>query len=173
MAKRRGRPRKSRVTVTAAPWHGDWGTGTKAARANTELVEVTDADGRNPNRMKRRQRVNQLQALMDRGALTMRQWQAGEAIQIAFGRVEMLSSGGELKEQVDASPKPDATIAGQVDAMSRLAHVMRPVLQSDRAIVEHVCWHNKPLAHLARRGVKRPKPRLVAALERVADFLRF
>lgn len=161
MAARRGRPRKSRPVSLG----GDHGTGTALAIAGTRVEKL---DG--PNQMGRRVRINQIRSLEKRKVLTMRQIQAADAIQQAYCRVEMNSSGGALKEQVDSSPRPDAIIASQVDAQSRLECVMRPVLRSERAIVETVCWHNRRLA-LA------PGPRQLArfrdALDRVADHLRY
>jgi len=151
------------------PFRGDHGTGTAAAMAGTELVEVEG----DKNRMGRRQRVEQVEWMMKRGLLDMRQYQAAQAIRDAYCRAQMLSSGSPLKERVQASPKPDATIAAQVDAVSRLAHVMRPVLRSDRMIVESICWHNYPVTQLGRMGVVRGTARFRIAMDRVADWLRF
>ena len=79
--------------------------------------------------------------------------QAAQAIQDAHSRVEMLSSGGPLKERVQASPKPDATIDVQVDAISRRKHLMDPIPRGMAYVVEHVCWHNKPLSDLGPEHV--------------------
>ena len=136
--------------VTLAAWGGDHGTGTPAAKRGTRLEEMLTEDGRNPNRMARRRRVNRIEQMMKQGQLEMRQYQAALAIQEAWCRVETLSSGGELKEYVQASPKPDAVTAKQVDAATRLKQVMDPVPGAMRYVVEHVCWHNEPLASLPR-----------------------
>ncbi|MEL7299357.1 MAG: hypothetical protein AAFM92_03145 [Pseudomonadota bacterium] len=168
-----GRPRKKSVTVTQAPWGGDHGTATAAAMRGTELVEVVDENGKNPNRMKRRQRVCRLDVMLKRGWITMRQHQAGRFIQDAYGRVQSLSSGGPLKERVQSSPKPDKVVASQVDAVSTLKLAMDCVPRSARDIVEAVCWHNEPMTVLVRRGDRRAPARLKDALDRVADRLRY
>lgn len=170
-AKRRGgRPRKLKrmVSTPALPWNGDHGTGTDAARAETVLMPI---DGSNPNRFARRQRVNRIQQMTKAGFLTLRQAQAAEAIQEAYCRVQMLSSGGALREQVDSSPKPDATIAAQCDATSRLVNVMKAVRRSDRHIVEAVCWHNQPFRALS--SSKRSAVRFRAAMDMVADHMMY
>lgn len=175
-AKRKGgKPRKSSkyVSTAALPWNGDHGTGTQAAQNGTKIEPITDEKGANPNRMARRRRVDRLKWLMDRGYLSMRQYQAGKAIQDAYGRVESLSSGSPLKERVQASPKPDATVTAQVEANSQLVHVLRPVLRSQRAIVEHVCRDNQPITTLGRKGHIRAAARFRAALDRVANHMRY
>ena len=152
------------VSIAPTPYNGDHGTGTQAANANTEIVPLQD----DPNNRARRQKRNVLKGMLSLNLLTMRQWQAGEAIQIAHLRYEMLSSGGELKERVQSSPKPDATMDVQVDAVSRFIHVMAGVPRADRAIVEAVCCHNAPL-----RSITAPRrmQRLRASLDRVADYM--
>lgn len=168
-----GRNRKQSVSITAAPWGGDHGTGTAMANAGTELVEVKDERGGNPNRIKRRQRVNRLEVMMRRDWLSMRQYQAGRYIQDAYGLVHSLSSGSPIKERVQSSPKPDRVVAMQVEAHSMLKRAMDHVLYSERAIIELVCWHNKPMAVLVRQGHARAPARLKAALNRVADALGY
>jgi len=136
--------RKSRARQKPSPpeWNGDHGPRTSAALADTYLEPITSDDGSNPNKMARRRRKDALSGF----SLSMRQEQAGRKIQDAYARNEMLSSGSPLKEQVDASPKPDATIAAQVDARSMLVFVMSAVPRDFRQLVEHVCWFNQPLA---------------------------
>lgn len=173
-AKRRkgNKPKPKSVSVTAAPWNGDHGTGTKAACAGTELVEVKTEDGRNPNRMKHRRRISQIDAMSEK--LSMRQLQAARAIQEAYCRVEMQSSGAALKEQVDASPKPDAVIASQVDAMSHLAFIMGAVPKAMRDIIEHVCWHNQPIHTIKMgRSYYNRSADFKVALDLVANKLRY
>lgn len=147
MAKRK----RTRVSLAApTPLVGDHGTGTSAATASTVLEPIKDEKGRNPNNMGRRRRVSQIDRLKEK--LTMRQIQAAEAICDAYQRVEMLSSGSPLKERVQASPKPDATIDMQVSAQSWLAHVMRGVPgrpEQCREVIEHICWYNRPVSDLA------------------------
>lgn len=166
---RKGRPRKARQ-VTLPVLGGDHGTGTAAALSGTEVVEIKNDKGENPNHMGRRQRVNIAQRMMERGLLSTRQYQAADAIQVAYGAVQSLSSGGELKEKVDSSPKPDATIARQVDANSHLIFLMGAVPKQARPVVENVCFLNKPVTFLCkgRKAVFAYK-QLRWALDLVAD----
>lgn len=161
---RGGRPRKARVTLPQ--FTGDHGTGTPAATAGTELRPMTDANGKNPNNIAQRYRRPAYTAI----DLTMRQIQAAEVIIDAHCKSEMQSSGGELKERVQSSPKPDATIAAMVGAVSFLAYVMKPVRRSERPIVEHVLWLNKPL-----NTINRPRKYQIfrECLDRVADHMRY
>lgn len=161
---------KIHVSTAPMPWNGDHGTGTAAASCGTEVVELLTDDGRNPNRMARRRRINVIDTLT---SLTLRQVQAAKEIQSAYGMVESQTSGGPLKEQVDATPKPDAVIASQVDAQSRLQRAMKAVRRSERQIVEHICWHNQRPQALTRTERRRWLARLSASLERVADHLRY
>lgn len=160
--------RSRRVTTKPLPWNGDHGTGTAAANQNT-VIEPVDLEN-NPNRMGRRVRVNLIDTMIKRGTLTMRQGQAAKAIQEAYCRVQMLSSGGELKEQVQSSPKPDATVAVQVEYMSRLVHVTSPILRADRSLVEWICYHNRPLH---THGTVRHLARFRMAMDKVADHMRY
>jgi len=164
--KKTGRPRKTRK-ITLPRYGGDHGTGTAAALAGTVVEPITDEKGSNPNHMARRVRQSVIKGL----SLTMRQGQAAEAIQDAYCRNQMLSSGSPLREQVDASPKPDATIAAQMEAQSRLIWVMKAVNHADRPVIEHICWYNLPLRALPSR--KRCGVRLRDALDAVADHLNY
>lgn len=168
---RKGRTRRARsVSTKPLPWNGDHGTGSEAATAGTVLEPV---DGANPNRMARRVRKNVINTMLKRDQLTMRQWQAAQAIQLAWCGVQKLSSGGALKETVDATSKPDATVAAQVGAVSRLVHVTKPIRPSERALVEDVCYHNRPLGHAARAGEVRPLARFRDTMDRVANHMRY
>jgi hypothetical protein len=165
--KRGGRPRKRRhISVAPTPFNGDHGTGTQAATHGTVLEAVTDEKGANPNHMGRRRRVDALDAIN----LTMRQRQAAEAIRDAYSRVQMLSSGSPLKEQVQSSPKPDATIAAQVDANSRWVYVTKPIPWGARPLIEHVCCYNEPLR---TSGFVRSRELFCLLLDRVANHLRY
>ena len=158
------------VNIKEAPWNGDHGTGTTAALAGTELRAI---EGSNPNRFARRQRVDQVKQMKPR--LSQRQYQAAREIQDAHSRVQMLSSGGELKEQVDSTPRPDATVAAQVDAQSRLARAMRKVPPAMRDVVEHICWRDEPMSALAAGGKQHYNRMadLKVALDLVANHLRY
>jgi hypothetical protein len=156
---------KRSISIKPAPWGGDHGTGTKAATEGTTIVKL---DG--PNNMGQRVRMCAIDALT---SLTMRQAQAAHAIREAYGRVEMLSSGGPLKEQVDSTPQPDATIAVQMDAQSRLVECTRAILRSDRSLVDGICYTNTPLGVMARQGHVRPLARFAQCMDRVADHLGY
>lgn len=164
-----GRPRKARkVTLSKPiPLNGDHGTGTLAANAGTVLEKIKD----NPNHMGRRQRVCRIDWLMQREFLDIRQYHAAKAIQTAYARTEQISSGSELKEQVQSSPKPDAAMASHCDAMSAWVRVMTPVHRSQRPIVEHVCCLNLPITQLKGGNRIRSAHRLRKALDAVADHI--
>jgi hypothetical protein len=169
MAKRKTRARR-KPSAPSLPWNGDHGPRTAAATAGTYLEPVEDEQGRNPNRMARRRRKSAIEAIN----LTMRQEQAAKAIQDAYGRLEMCTSGGPLKEQVDSSPKPDAAIARQVDAQSLWAFIMAPVPRADRRIVWWVCCENRPITELHRKhGIVRASERFKETMDKVADRLRY
>lgn len=166
--KQRRRKAQKRVTTSQLPWGGDHGPATAAATAGTVVEPI---DGPNPNRMARRRRKIIINDMLKRKTLTMRQHQAAEAIQLAYLRVQSLSSGTPLKEQVQSSPKPDASVTIQCGAHSRLVHVMRAVKKADRELVETVCWHNKPLRSAIRGGYVRGYQRFRDALDAVADHI--
>lgn len=165
---RKGRRLKTKkVAPLHIPLNGDHGQTTAAQTNGTVVEEILNEKGENPNQMGRRRRVEQYLELN----LTMRQQQAAKALRDAWCRKEMLSSGGELKEQVDSSPKPDAVIAHQVMAMSHWLWVSAKVRRSEMEIIEHVLAYNQPLRTLSHR------PRRVAifkdVMDRVADHLRY
>ena len=163
--KRKRLGKKACITLPTAPrgYNGDHGTSTDAALQGTRLVPIK-AD---PNRRAYRQRIDAYQRL----DLELHQSQAAKAIRDAFCRVEMLSSGGPLKERVQASPKPDQTIDIQVAAQSALIHVMKGVPRAQRHIVEHVLFLNKPLRSLA--NTPRSGARFRLALDAVARHMGY
>lgn len=158
------------VSLARAPWNGDHGTGTAAATAGTQLCEVLNDDGKNPNRVAQRRRVNVIETL---NSLTLRQSQAAKDIQNAFGRVESLGSGSAMKERVDASRTSDAMVPMQVDAHSRLRGLMAQVLPSEQAIVQSICWRNERPPTLTRTERRRWMARFQQAMDRVADHLQY
>ena len=163
-----GRPRKG-VSISvkpAPPFLGDHGTGTANAVKGTEVVAIKD----DKNNTGRRQKKNILSQMLKDELLTQRQYQAGEEIEISYCKVGMLSSGGAIGERVQSSPKPDAAVARQIDAISRLANAMAAVPRGQRALVEHVCCMNQPLR---TSGVRRAGDRLRVVLDRVADRLGY
>ena len=131
--------------VTLPPYIGDHGTGTLAAKAGTFIEPITDENGNNPNRQGRRRREEVIGTIK----LSMRQLQAAQDIRNAWCRKEMLSSGDELKEQVDGSPRPDRAIAAQIDAISAFKYLMDAVPRNMTYVVEHVCCANLPLRRLS------------------------
>jgi hypothetical protein len=163
---RAGRKRKPRKVTLKADFTGDHGTGTAAATRGTVVLPIKG----DKNGTGQRRRIHILTMLARTGKLTQRQFQAGEAIELAYCNVEKLSSGGELKEAVQSSPKPDAAISRQVDVMSQLVYVKKAIPRAQLQLVEHVCEQNRALR---TSGVRRALPRLQSALDRVADHLRY
>lgn len=163
---RAGKPRANRTKPL--PIVGDLGTGTVAATTGTVVDLLPDP---NPNRVSQRRRRDALDRLIERGLLSMRQQQAALAVRDAYLRVQTLSSGGPTQERVQSSPKPDATVAVQIAAMSRLVQVMAALTPSQRSVVEHVCWHGRPLRTM--QAFPRAAARFYLALSRVADHLNY
>ncbi|MDG4650101.1 hypothetical protein P6F26_16760 [Roseibacterium sp. SDUM158017] len=172
MGKTAGRKRKaaSKKAVTLPQFTGDHGTGTAAAMAQTFLEPMKNDDGKpDPNKRARRRRIEVIDHLT---SLSLRQYQAAREIRDAYCQCEKLSSGSPLKEQVDSSARPDATMAIQVDAMSRLRRAMKMVPNHMRPIVEAVCWHNTQIKDLpVTRGVAIST--LQGAMTCVANHLRY
>jgi hypothetical protein len=168
MGKKTGRKRKNPVTLPQ--FTGDHGTGTSLAQAGTYLEPLKTDDGKpDPNKRARRRRIEVIEHLT---FLSLRQYQAAREIRDAYCQCEKLSSGSPLKEQVDSSSRPDATIAIQVDALSRLRRAMKAVPSHLRPTVEAVCWRNEPLEKLrVCRAVAVSD--LQGAMTCVADHLRF
>ena len=156
---------KKHVSTAPAPWVGDHGTGTAAQRADTEYVKQEG-----PNNVAHLRRKDRVRDLIPK--LTMRQHQAAQEIQNAYACNEMLSSGGPLKEQVDATPRPDAAIASQVNAQSRLERCTRPLLRSEVGLVRAICWENAPVTQIAAM-YPRWLARFATAMDRVADRLGY
>lgn len=168
MGKKAGRKRKN--TVRLPQFTGDHGTGTAAAMAQTFLEPLKNDDGKpDPNKRARRRRIEVVDHIP---SLSQRQHQAAREIRDAYCQCEKLSSGSPIKEQVDTSARPDATMAMQVDAMSRLRRAMKAVPNHMRPVVEAVCWHNRSLDELAvSREVAVSD--MQGAMTLVADHLRY
>ena len=160
-------PKTKRKPSKPIPFTGDHGPGTIAATAGTVIEAV---EGQEHNRTGRRRRKDRLNDF----TLSMRQMQAGKAIRDAWCRVEMLSSGSPLKEQVDASPKPDSVVTAQVEARSKLVFVMSAVPSAMRGVVEHVCWHNEKITEI-KNGLpfSANSANFKIALDLVANKLRY
>ena len=166
--------RKKRATTKPLPWNGDHGTETALAKAGTELEELEG-----PNRMARRRRVQQ--SARWRNRLSNRQYQAALAIEEAYQRAQALGSGGDsigkymdLQCTVDSSPKPSATVAAQIDAVSRLAHVMSGVHIDARPGIEHIFRHQRPMRDFVQgRGHYNHSAQVKVALDLVANKLRY
>ena len=162
-------PRKARKKPhKPLPFGGDHGTGTALANRNTVLEPCLNDEGKNPNNMGRRRRREAFQAF----AMSQRQVQAAEAIRNAYCKNEALSSGSPLKERVDASPKPDATIDVQVSARSRLVFVMSGVPSAMRPVVEWVCWKNRPVTEMPG-PVEMHRANFKVAMDLVANRLGY
>lgn len=164
--------RKSRkaVSLPVIPLKGDHGSATKIAVAGTFIEPILNDEGKNPNNMGRRRRVDRLSEIK----LTMRQMQAGQYIRDAYCGVEMLSSGMELKERVQTQPRPDAIVVAQVDAMSLFADIMKAVPNNMRYVIEHVCIYNYPLSSLPKRSrYGSHSANLKVALDLVANKLKY
>lgn len=167
---RKSRARKKPRKLAIPKFGGDHGTGTAAATEDTVIEALENDQGKNPNNMGRRRRKSAIEAI----SLTMRQEQAARAIETAWCRLKALESGGPLKEHVDASPKPDAVVARQVDAHSYWIHVTRQVPRHAAQLVHWVCCMNKPITQWGRAtGEVRAVERFKDAMDIVADHLRY
>ena len=161
--------RKRQKPTKPIPYNGDMGTGTRAATAGTVVEALTNDDGSNPNHMGRRRVVERYEDM----GLSLRQYQAAKEIRDAWCEVQMQSSGGPLKEQVDASPRPDETIAEQTDAQSRLERAMRKVPNGiPRRIVEAICWNNQDPKSLPKEWAN-VSAQFKITLDLVANHLRY
>lgn len=158
---------KSKVSLAPFPLKGDHGPGTQAADENTIIVPIKD----DPNGRGFRYRVNSVDVLESK--LTLRQLQAAREIQVAYQRNEMLCSGSPLKEKVDGTPKPDATVAAQVEARGRLVRAMHAVRPSERSLVIAVCWNNQRLGQLRGESFQQALARFRVVMDRVADHLKY
>lgn len=163
MTKRKSRARKR--PSAPQPFTGDHGPNMPAATQGTVIEAV---EGQEHNRTGRRRRVEAIEQL----TLSMRQEQAAKRIRDAYCRVQKLTSGGPLKEQVDSSPKPDAVVAAQVDAQSELVWLMGVVPRDMRPVVEWVCWENRSLRSMA--GMREMNSaRFKVAMDLVANRCRY
>lgn len=166
----RKRKSRARQKPSKPTYNGDHGTGTAAATHGTVIEPAEDENGKNPNNIGVRRRKSAIESM----SLTMRQEQTAKAIQKAWGNVDKLGSGGPLREHVDASPKPDAAIAAQVEANNRWTHVMRPFSQQERIIIEWVCCANYPITTIGRRlGIPRASELFKKYMDKGADWLRY
>ena len=159
-------------SITLKKMGGDHGTGTLAATQGTQIEPILNDKGNNPNNMGRR--VRQPQSDKWKVGLSMRQYQAARAIEEAYCRREMISSGGAIKERVDASLKPDAIIAAQVDTVSHLTFVMKPIPQATRPVIEHLFWYNRPLGQFVQgKSFYNRAAEIKVALDLVANRLSY
>lgn len=173
--KKHKKPRK----LAVPSFTGDHGPKTAAQMAGTKIVPISDKD--NPNNTGQKRRENVLERMhLGRGAdeaasLSLRQYQAGNAIQEAFCKCDALSSGNSdySKPIVDSSPKPDQFTAMHCDAQSRLSFTMAKVPQDMRAVVEHVCWYNQPISGMCHhpRDIGMHRANLKVALDLVANHI--
>lgn len=156
------------VSLAQMPFGGDHGANTPAALAGTKLRGVLNDQGKNPNNLGQRYKVEVIQTL----SLDLKQLQAATALRDAYCRVQQLSSGNsEVKVRVQSSPVPDASIDRQVDAVSEYVHIMRGVNNRDIAIIGHVCFENMPLRRFTKHS--RQGARIKQALDRVAVHMKY
>lgn len=162
--KKRSHKRRKQPAAPPIPFKGDFGPQTPLQRAGTN-IEAVPGDKNNTGR---KRKVSQIEFLhrQAKHKLNLRQYGAARAIQRVRSKVEALSSGGALKEQVDNSPRPDAAIAAHVDAMSDEARLLGGLEPRIRGILEWVCWQNEP--HKDYPGSVAPWSDLVVGLNLVA-----
>ena len=166
----KSRKRKNPHSPKVPEFTGDHGTGTKAATDGTVLEAYEPEPGKkDPNGRGRRRRIEVIDELK---FLSQRQYQAAREIRDAYCAVDSLSSGDALKESVDSSPKPDACIARQVDAMSRLQKAMKNIPSHMRLTVEEICWNNRPIRR-ATLGYEIARSDMQGAMSIVADHLGY
>ena len=158
----KGRPRKANISLK---W--DHGTGTAAAMAGKEVVQI---EGDNPNGVTRAQARNYVKELVNRCTISMRQGQAGEAITKAFLMIEGLKSASPLTEYVQAQIDPEAAVMKNIDAVTYHRRVFSAIHPSEIKLVEHVCRDGLPLG---KSGYDRPSFVLRAVLDRVADKMGY
>ena len=104
-----------------------------------------------------------------RAFLSMRQWQAGVEIRNALEATQ--KSPDQSGERVDSSPKPDATIDVQVDAVSRYAFARKGIPRGHAYIVDLVCEQNRPISDAGPEAYH--KAMLQVALDCVANALGY
>lgn len=155
---------------------GDLGPNTPAQRAGVRLEPVEgDANGTH-----RKRRVDWLERyhygevdkkgkLRIKPFLDIRQYQAGVEIRNALEATQ--KSPAQTGERVDASPKPDANIDVQVDAISRYARARKAVPRAHAYVVDHVCEQNRPISELTEKAAH--KAMLQVALDLVANHLGY
>jgi len=160
MGRPRDKSKRQNVTLT-----GDIGPQTSAQMAGARLDPIGGPNGRMQKR-----RENVLERMHRNRTISLRQYQAGIAIQEAHCNCERLSSGNSdySKPIVDSTPVPDRFTDRQVDAHSRLNLVMSAIPNISRRAIEQVCWYNNPIP---RHGIQRST--LKVALNIVADVLRY
>ena len=150
-------------------FNGDHGTTTKLARTGTVLEPMENDNGKNPNNVFRRRRTEAIENF----TLSMRQGQAAKAVRNAYCRREMLTSGGPLKEKVQTSSRPDASVATLLEAQAQLDLCMAAVPRDFKAVVEHICWHNLPAYTLKPGTETMHRAMFKVAMDLVANKLRF
>lgn len=175
-AKRRaGRKRNVPVTMPVSDWdHGAEGQANRIGLVVEKRGDVDPDTGEvvNPNGITGARRVDMLEIYARRGWISTRGYNAGEMIRAAWLGTEKGRGNDWTRERVDSSPKPDASIAIQIDRMSALIRVSRLVPAEDERIVDCVCCQGNAIGQLREyRGSQheRGKSHLRDALERLAD----
>ncbi len=146
---------------------GDHGPNTLSQRLGARIEPVPD----DANGMTRRIRGGVLEALHSaEDGIGMREYQAGVDIRQAF-EATMQRPPAIREVFVDASPKPDATVAMQIDRQSEFARLMSAVPSDMRYVVKHVCCEDRAIRGLGSgREHGMHKARLQVALMLVANL---
>lgn len=171
----RGNARRGKVTLAPGPWdHGATGAANVAGLVIEERGETNPKTGKvtNPNGVTGMRRVDMLDLYLDRGVISPRAHAAGSILRTLWLRTEMGRCSPWLRDRVDSSPKPDASVAIQIDRLSALIRVSRLVPASDERVIDIVCAHGAGVGVLPEyRGPKHPLgiEHLSIALENLAD----
>lgn len=157
--------------------------GNRTGRANhmtivEPVMHVDPETGKksNPNGVTRRRRVSWVEALYRQGKLTTRQYNAAIKLQGAWERTERGLGGGELKERVQSSPKPDKSIDIQIDRVSQWVAASKCIPVKYELIIKHVVLGNRSVCEFVGRKAGearrlRALTSLQQGLDTVADSL--
>lgn len=168
---------KPKSQVTLARW--DQGATGQANRVGLVTEERGDRDAKtgkiiNPNSVKGVRRVDMLEVYHKRGWISDRGYTAGEALRDAWSATQCGKGVDLSQDRVDATAKPDAAIAMQIDRVSRLLSISRRIPADDEAILHAVACEGRAISHLRQyRGMyhEKGKTHLREALDRLAKAM--
>lgn len=110
-------------------------------------IDPNTGEESNPNSVKGKRKINQLEKYRRSGVITLKQMDAGNALLDAWERTQR--SAPAIKEiNVDTSPKPDANAAIMIDRISKLKQISQTVTMAVRPVVEHVVIKNMSMSNL-------------------------